>query len=141
MSTLRTRINRQPILHTLSCPDSLAEPIKIELDDPIAEHSSSVLFFLSLISGKQLEDILRMFPLKMVLTFHAVMLFVKKWDCMLASNMMDMWLIELARSRHLHREIKPLDVFIIAAKADKVLAAEHVVMRYKRAPVTRPITL
>ncbi|ODO02012.1 hypothetical protein L198_02743 [Cryptococcus wingfieldii CBS 7118] len=80
-----------------------------------------------------------MFPLKMVLTFHAVLLFVKKWDCMLASNMMDMWLMELARFKHSHREIKPLDVFIIAAKADKVHAAEHVVLRYKRGPVTRPI--
>ncbi|ODN74878.1 hypothetical protein L202_07180 [Cryptococcus amylolentus CBS 6039] len=68
------------------------------------------------------------------------MVLAKKWDCALATQMLRLWLMQLAEKGNAHAHIKPLDIFMIAAKYDLPDVAARVIAVYKvdQSCLTRP---
>ncbi|WVQ81002.1 hypothetical protein IAT38_003109 [Cryptococcus sp. DSM 104549] len=94
------------------------------------ESSQSLTFFLSLITGSSLDATLGLSPLEQVRAFHSALCFAGKYDCPMALGVMEGWLCELARMAGKHPQVKPLDIFVLAAKADMPVPASLVIKHY-----------
>ncbi|ODN91339.1 hypothetical protein L198_05850 [Cryptococcus wingfieldii CBS 7118] len=131
---------------TLSSSDDAPTPFEdpsriFELTDSTLESASTLTFFLSVISGKDLDIALEEITTEdYVLTFYYAMALAKKWDCALATQVLRLWLMQLAEKGKAHAHIKPLDIFLIAAKYDLPDVAARVIAVYKvdQSCLTRP---
>ncbi|TYJ55159.1 hypothetical protein B9479_004197 [Cryptococcus floricola] len=111
-----------------------ADPSKtLSFTDDTLESSSVLHFFLSVIGDKSLEAALEeSTTTDYVPLYHYTMMFAKKWDCPQALKILKAWLFQLSLMGQKHPHIKPLDVFIIAAKFDERQTAAEVIAKYKR---------
>ncbi|ODN74860.1 hypothetical protein L202_07164 [Cryptococcus amylolentus CBS 6039] len=100
--------------------------------DDTLESSSVLHFFLSVIGDKSLEAALQeSATTDYVPLYHYTMMFAKKWDCPQALKLLEGWLLRLALMGQKHPHIKPLDVFILAAKFDDRQTAARVIAEYQ----------
>ncbi|TYJ52243.1 hypothetical protein B9479_007149 [Cryptococcus floricola] len=123
---------------SISSPD--CSPV-LEFTDATMESEATLTFFLSIISGKDLEVALEeSTTTDYVPMFFYAMSLAKKWDCALATQVLRLWLMQLAGKGNALAHIKPLDIFMIAAKCDLPDVAARVIAVYKvdQSCLTRP---
>ncbi|TYJ52245.1 hypothetical protein B9479_007151 [Cryptococcus floricola] len=123
---------------SISSPDC---PPVLEFTDATMESEATLTFFLSIISGKDLEVALEeSTTTDYVPTFYYAMSLARKWDCAIATQLLKSWLNVLVEKVHTHPHFKPLDVFMIAAKHDLPNVAARVIAVYKmdESCLTRP---
>ncbi|TYJ52244.1 hypothetical protein B9479_007150 [Cryptococcus floricola] len=123
---------------SISSPD--CSPV-LEFTDATMESEATLTLFLSVISGKDLDIALEECTTEdYVPTFYYAMSLAKKWDCALATQVLRLWLMQLAENGNAHAHIKPLDIFMIAAKCDLPDVAARVIAVYKvdQSCLTRP---